>query len=285
MHYTLTQLFEFRTTAREGELGSVTDCYFDDAEWAVRYFVINENDLVTGNKFLIARVAFLNVDLGKKQLFVKESRQKILASPEFAEDMPVSRQYEIALHRYYEWPVYWGQLSFLDDEAVTSTQSSLPEDDVMERDPEIGDPDEDAVPDQELKGNFREPVDDELQQMEFGQPVDEGSFNPSLQSARDLIGYTIRAQEEKVGVVCDFIFNDRTLVLEYIVIDSGIQSENKSSLIPNTWVTEISWQSSEIRVNVKNESIINAPPFNVGNPVPEEYIKKLMDYYDGLEEP
>lgn len=97
----------FSLKARDGEIGALKQIYFDDRNWVVRYLVVHTGSWLMGREVLISPRSVIQVDEASKRLVVALTRQQITHSPALNSETPVSRQYEEALHRYYEWEPYW----------------------------------------------------------------------------------------------------------------------------------------------------------------------------------
>lgn len=93
--------------ARDGDIGTVQQIYFDDAEWRVRYLVVRTGSWLFGRAVLIAPRAVTEVAAEDRRLIVDLSRKQIEESPPFDAEKPVSRHYEELYHRFYGWAPYW----------------------------------------------------------------------------------------------------------------------------------------------------------------------------------
>ena len=96
--------------ATDGEVGSVTDVYFDDATWDVRYLVIDAGTWLTGRSVLLLPKVLGSPLAENESILVSLSKEQIRHSPDIDTQKPVSRQHEEALYSYYGWPPYWGTL-------------------------------------------------------------------------------------------------------------------------------------------------------------------------------
>lgn len=95
--------------ARDGDVGKVSEFYFDDQTWNVRYLVVETGGWFSGKKVLISPASFSGPPDWKQQIFpVNLTMDEIKESPDIDADRPVSRQTEALLAEYYRWPVYWG---------------------------------------------------------------------------------------------------------------------------------------------------------------------------------
>jgi hypothetical protein len=103
----IRKLEQFRILAADSDVGSVTDTYFDDGQWVVRYLIVDASDWLHDRKVLISPHAVTSVDWNARAIATNLSRTQIQASPSIDTDKPVSRQHESEYHRYYGYPEYW----------------------------------------------------------------------------------------------------------------------------------------------------------------------------------
>jgi hypothetical protein len=93
--------------ATDGNIGTLTNIYFDDVQWCARYFVVDTGHWLPGRLVLISPAAVQSVDLDGRKLNVKLSKEQVEKSPGIESHEPVSRQHEQRVAKYYGWPVYW----------------------------------------------------------------------------------------------------------------------------------------------------------------------------------
>jgi hypothetical protein len=93
--------------AVDGAIGTVKALYFDEVKWAVRYLLVDTKDWLMGRRVLISPVAVGEVRAEEQTIFIELTRAQIETSPPLDTDQPVSRRYEEAYYRHYDWPVYW----------------------------------------------------------------------------------------------------------------------------------------------------------------------------------
>src|SRR4051794_1580999 len=87
--------------ARDGAVGTVSDFYFDDHRWDVRYCEVETGEWLRSRKVLISPEVFRAYDAERKIFPVDLSVDEIRHSPDIDTDRPVSRQHEEELRRYY----------------------------------------------------------------------------------------------------------------------------------------------------------------------------------------
>jgi len=93
--------------ASDGEIGHVEDFVLDDKDWAIRYLIINTGTWWPGNKVLISTQWIERVSWDQSKVFVNLSRETIKHSPDYTDELLLSRDYEIGLHGHYNRKGYW----------------------------------------------------------------------------------------------------------------------------------------------------------------------------------
>ena len=103
----VTHLKGFAIRARDGEIGTLDQFYFDDESWAIRYLVVNTGDWLGGRLVLVSPLALRQAEWQSKRLDVALTKKQIENSPPIDTHKPVSRQHEAAYLGYYGYPSYW----------------------------------------------------------------------------------------------------------------------------------------------------------------------------------
>jgi uncharacterized protein YrrD len=237
----LKELYGYALQATDGEIGTVEEFYFDDEKWAVRYLVANAGSWLTGRLVLISPLALGEPDWGSQRLPVKLTREQIRNSPDIDTAKPISRQHEIDYYQYYGWPYYWAG-------AETWGVSPLP----------LAAP---PPPPPAEKASGQAPGD------------------THLRSSREVEGYHIQARDGEIGHAEDFIVDDETWRLRYLVVDTRNWWPGKKVLVAPEWISGISWEEALVRVDLTREAIKAGPEFDPGQPINREYEARLYDYY------
>ena len=100
-----------------------------------------------------------------------------------------------------------------------------------------------------------------------------------LRSAAKVTGYHIEATDGDIGHVEDFIIDDETWEIRYMVVDTRNWLPGKKVLIAPRWIDRVSWDDSKVYVNLSREAIKNAPEYHP-DALNREYEEKLHDHYD-----
>jgi len=93
--------------ARDGEIGTLAEIYFDDESWTTRYFVVHTGGWLLGRDVLIARRHVVGLEPTRPELKVDLSRAQVEGSPPVDAEKPVSRHYELRFSQYYGLAPYW----------------------------------------------------------------------------------------------------------------------------------------------------------------------------------
>lgn len=266
-------------------LGPCKDLYFDDSEWIIRYLVVEVSETEENTLSLISPFSIHKTDQTRKEIFVNLSLAKILNSPEADINLPISRQYEIALRRYYEWPVYWGQTNFLDLPPVKGMEEPVvPLDDVGRPiDQSINNPVTDEFLSDTSEEGIPEELDDqELIEAEFGRSEEDIQYSQELRSALEFRGYRIQTTNADNSAIDDLIIDDSNWSIRYLVVNLHNSQENERVLLTLNWIEQIDWASSRIFVSLSQEQLQKAPRFSYSQKIDIEFEKKVYGYYDSL---
>jgi uncharacterized protein YrrD len=222
MLQSIKNLYGHKLGASDGEIGHVKDFYFDDQNWAIRYLVADTGSWLPGRQILITPHAFGSLHQAGKLLPVNLTRKQIEASPSIELHKPVSRQYEEEYYRYYGWPFYWrgGGLWGMSDIPILEPPSK-------------------PLPIQRAAASGRSP---------------EGA-DAHLRSMQAVNGYHIKAIDETIGHVYDFMMDAQSWVIGQLVIKTGHWLSGRDVQIPTNKVDRISYEESTVFVNLTRETL------------------------------
>ena len=239
----LKDLERYAVTATDGDVGSVVDLLLDDERWVVRYLVADAGNWLGGRQVLISPISFREVDWSTHRFHLALTKDKIKSAPYVDVHLPVSRQHERDLHSYYGYPFYWGFSGYWG----------------------LG-----SAPGQLAAQRSTEPPIEQ---------ASESSGDVHLRSAREVRGYHIQGSDASIGHLHDFIVDDETWAIRYLVIDTSNWWIGKKVLIAPHWVTHVRWVESKVHVDLSREVIKNSPEWKETEGVNREYEARLYDYY------
>jgi len=73
-----------------------------------------------------------------------------------------------------------------------------------------------------------------------------------LRSTQDVSGRHIQATDGEIGHVDDFVIDDETWAIRYLIIDTQTVAGETGSDSPQ-WIERISWDESKVFVNLSRE--------------------------------
>jgi hypothetical protein len=242
----MMQLRGFSIGATDGDIGGVEDFYFDDQHWTVRYLVVDTGRWLPGRRVLISPMAFRGIDWEQGRFDVALNRAKVKDSPDVTVDQPISRRSEVALARYYGFPYYWvgGPLAwgpFTNPGALTA--------DIPPR------------------------LESDLSRVEHHDTEDD----PHLRSARDTIGHTIRAEDGDIGYLDDYLLDEETWTIRYLVVETRNWWPGKKVLVSPEWIERVSADDAVIDAGVRRDAIRQAPEYDVSRAFDRDLERQLHE--------
>ena len=244
----IKDLFGYHIGGTDGEIGKVDDFYFDDKTWTIRYLVVETGNWLSGRRVLISPEAFLRPEWDNKIFHLNLTKDQIKNSPDIDTNKPVSRQEEMRLYKYYPWRGYWEGGLWAGGIGTTGMIMPSPL------------PAEAAIKNKEQDG---------------AQHGDE-----HLRSIKKVEGYTIHATDGEIGDVKDFILNDDTWAIEFLLVDTGSFFPGKKVLISPQWINSVDWETSEVAVKVTQDHVKESPEYDPDQPISEAYANSLHSHYN-----
>ena len=240
----LKDLERYTVCATDGDIGGVVNFLLDDERWTVRYLVVQAGGplILNGRMVLISPISFRQIDWSTKRFDVALSMNKVENSPSIDVDKPVSRAHEQDYSRYYGYSYYWGDPGLWGMRAYPGLLAE--------------------------ERSSAAPAVDTTE-----------SDDVHLRSASEVRGYHIQGSDEAIGHVEDFIVDDETWEVLYLVIDTSNWWVGKKVLVAPQWASRISWSERKVHVALSKEAIKKSPEWNGNEAINREYEARLYDYY------
>jgi hypothetical protein len=87
--------------ATDGEIGHVEDFLIEDADWSIRYLLVDTKNWRPGKKVLISPRSVQDIDWTDRLVSLGVDRQKVKGSPAYDPAITVDAAYEDRFHNYY----------------------------------------------------------------------------------------------------------------------------------------------------------------------------------------
>jgi sporulation protein YlmC with PRC-barrel domain len=94
-----------------------------------------------------------------------------------------------------------------------------------------------------------------------------------------LKGYTVQAPDGKVGTVSDFLFDDRTWKIRWLVIDTGTWLTERRILLPPPALGKPDFEGRAVPVTLTREQVAASPDIRHDQPVSRQMEYSLGGYY------
>jgi len=233
-------LKDYKLGSLDGEIGKVKEFYFDDWHWAIRYLVADTGNWLMNRQVLISPYALVAVSKEEQHISIALTKKQIENSPPLDSDKPVSRQYEEDFYGYYEWPLYWG------GPYMWGYYPKIVRDHEKWREPTKGDK----------------------------------AWDPHLRSTHEVAGYHIEAADGEIGHVEDFIIDDETWAIRYLIVATQNWWPGKKVLVSPQWIERVSWHEEKVFVNLSREAIKQSPEYTEESLLTRDYETGLHRHYN-----
>jgi sporulation protein YlmC with PRC-barrel domain len=235
----IKELTGYTLHANDGEIGQVKDFYFDDHFWTIRYLIADAGNWLIGRQVLISPYALTGVNRVDQSIAVNLTRDQIKGSPRLDNDKPISRQYETDYYGYYRWPGYWGGPFSW--------------------------------------GPYPYIASERAQSRDRAQGGKE--YDHHLRSTHQVTGYHVHAIDGQIGHVEDFIIDDKTWAIRYLIVNTKNWLPGKRVLISPQWIERVNWLGSSVFFNVPRATVQKAPEYIYDSSLSRDYETSLHQHY------
>jgi hypothetical protein len=235
----------FTIHARDGELGTVDQLYFDDKTWTVRYLTVDTGGWLSGRSVLISPISILHTDWEAIRLDVVLTQKQVEHSPDIDTHQPVSRQREAEYFGYYGYPSYWSG-PYLWGPGYYPAGLLMPE---------------------------------PLTTAANAGRAQKESADSHLRSSAEVTGYNIETADGEIGHIAGFVIDDESWSIRYIEVATRNWWPGKKVLISPVWIEKVNWANSEVTVAVSCEAIRSAPEYVDDMTINRTYENLLHQHY------
>lgn len=215
--------------ARDGPIGEIADCFFDDDSREIRWLVIDTGTWLTGRRVLLP-ASHLSFDTSASSVRVDLTRQQVKDSPHADSHRPVSRQMETSIYGYYNWAPYWGAPALV---------------------PGYGEP---------AHLGLVAPAAAEVAKAELGRRAED---DPNLRSADEVVGYYIQARDGPLGHIEDLLISTGPWFVAAFAIDTRNWWPGRKVILTSEVLAGISWGERFVELRCSRDQIREAPEYDV----------------------
>lgn len=228
--------------ARDGRLGNVSDFLFEDAHWMIRWLVVDTGHWLPGRKVLLPPSALGHPDVQACRFPVKLTKQQVEDSPEIDTQRPVSRQMEDHIYDFYGWDRYWiGAMA-----APFAAPLYAPRSKTLDH----------------VSAQTESKADD-----------------PHLRRIEVVTGYHIHALDGELGHVEDFLVEDASWRIRYLVVDTKNWWPGQQVLISPHTVREIDWADRSLHLNISRQRVKHGRAYDPAKMADRANEDLMLKYY------
>ena len=230
----------YKLESLDGKIGTVKEFYFDDRHWVIRYLVADTKDRLESKQVLISPYALVEVNKEEQLIAINLTKKQLEESPSLKSEQPVSQQFEEDYCGFFGWPMY----------------STGPY----------------------IWGFSPRIVRDPEKWKEYTQG--EKARDPHLRSTIEVSGYHIQSADGGIGHVEDFIIDDETWAIRYLIIDTRNWWPGKKVLVSPEWIESVSWIERKVFINLTRETIRQSPEYTEDSLLTRDYETALHRHYN-----
>jgi sporulation protein YlmC with PRC-barrel domain len=234
------ELKGYQLKSTDGTIGSAREFYFDDHYWSIRYLVAKTSGWLSNKKVLLSPYSVTAIDPVTETVSLALTKKQIEDSPSIDEDEPVSLQWENSYYDYYGYPAYWGGPF--------------------------------------MWGYYPYPQRDSAKWSSWD--MTRSPWDRHLRSTHQVTGYHIHASDGEIGHIEDFIIDEETWAIRYLVVATTNFWPGKKILVSPQWIASISWETQEVFCDLSRDKIKDSPAYDDASAITREDEVGLYGYYD-----
>ena len=238
-------LKDFSIGATDGDIGRVEGFYFDDRRWTVRYIIVNTGGWFSERKVLVSPYAVDGTNWNSRTIDTALTREEVKVSPRIDVKSPTSRDHEAAFNGHHNLPNYWDG--------------------------------------PKLWGPVRRPAAIKKHNRENLPPSDgprDHFADSRLRSTSEMHGNVIICTDGNIGHLEDFILDDESWSIRYLVIDTRNWWPGKKVMLPPRLIASVNWRDGKVHVELTCRQIKDSPEYDDTATIDREYEERLHRHYD-----
>ena len=100
-----------------------------------------------------------------------------------------------------------------------------------------------------------------------------------LWNASVINGYAIAASDGRLGTVSDFLFDDASWLVRWLVVDTGNWLSGRKVLLPPSVLGHLDPKRQEFSVRLTMQQVKDSPDIDTDRPVSRQMETNVYDYY------
>lgn len=208
----------------------------------MRYIVVNTGGWFTERKVLISPLSVERIDWTGRSSDTPLTRREVEDSPKIDTEQAVLRAHEAAYNDHYRFPAYWDG--------------------------------------PKMWGSAESPKEAKISGTRATTAGASARASEShLRGTKQVARYRIAARDGEIGHVDDFIFDDESWAIRYLVVDTRNWWPGKKVLLAPRWIGRVGWRERNVLVDLPRRKTKNSPEYDDTAPIEREYEERLHEYY------
>ncbi len=100
-----------------------------------------------------------------------------------------------------------------------------------------------------------------------------------LRSCRSVIGHHVHATDGDLGHVEDFLVDEHTWAIRYLIVDTSNWWGGHQVLIAPPWITAVSWSDAKVSVDLTRQGIKDAPAYDSAAQLDPEQERSIYEHH------
>jgi uncharacterized protein YrrD len=92
-----------------------------------------------------------------------------------------------------------------------------------------------------------------------------------LRSTHDVSGHELQATDGEIGHVRDFIIDEETWAIRYLIVDTGNWWPGKKVFVSPQWIERVSWSEQKVFVRLLRQEVKRSPEYTDDSLVTRDY--------------
>jgi sporulation protein YlmC with PRC-barrel domain len=103
-----------------------------------------------------------------------------------------------------------------------------------------------------------------------------------LHRLQTLVEHSVIATDGEIGSVRDFLFDDQTWTIHYLVVDVKRWLTREEVVLPVTAIKQLDWENKTLHVQLTKEQVRQSPDVDTKEPVSRQQEIAMQDYFGKL---
>jgi uncharacterized protein YrrD len=100
-----------------------------------------------------------------------------------------------------------------------------------------------------------------------------------LRSLEDLIGVSVIATNGEIGKICNFLFDDQSWTIRYLVVDVGNWLARRDVVISVSAIGPPDWEARAFHASLSKEQVRHSPNIDSAKPVSRQQEIAMTDHF------